>query len=138
MRKINEIIVHASATPPNMDIGVNEIKEWHLERGFSDIGYHYVIRRNGEIEAGRPLERMGAHTKGHNEYSIGVCLVGGITESGIADANFTFQQYVSLYRLVTEDLLERFSIDKISGHREYSKLKACPCFNVKEFFKGVI
>ena len=78
MRKINEIILHCAYTPVTMDIGVSEIRDWHInERGWSDVGYHYIIRLDGTIELGRPIEKIGAHTKGRNRNSIGICYVGG-------------------------------------------------------------
>ena len=85
MRQIDHIIVHCSYTPPSMDIGAETIREWHTlpkpkGRGWSDIGYHWVIRRNGTVEAGRSEERAGAHAKGYNQDSIGICLIGGKSE----------------------------------------------------------
>ena len=74
MRKINRIVVHCSATPPDLDVGVYEIDHWHRERGFNSIGYHEIIRRNGFLEMGRPLKTIGAHVKGYNEDSIGICI----------------------------------------------------------------
>lgn len=77
MRQIRTLIVHYSASPDHMDIGRKEINKWHLERGWSGIGYHYVIRRDGTIETGRPVEKVGAHARGRNADSIGICWVGG-------------------------------------------------------------
>jgi len=132
-RIIDEVIVHCSATKPSMDIGVKEINEWHLNRGWSGIGYHFVIRRNGKIEPGRPTNLVGAHCKGRNKHSIGVCLVGGINERGEAEFNYTSKQIVTLtYFLVSEKILGR----KISGHNQYSS-KACPCFNVPAFASNI-
>ena len=82
MRDINQIIVHCSATPPSMIVGADDIRKWHKARGWSDIGYHYVIKRNGVTEKGRDITRVGAHAKGHNEDSLGVVLIGGIDEDG--------------------------------------------------------
>lgn len=76
MRKINKIVVHYTASPDYLDVGRKEIRQWHLDRGFSDIGYHFVVRRNGTIEAGRPVEQIGAHVKGRNSDTIGVVWVG--------------------------------------------------------------
>jgi len=133
MRNIDQIIIHCAATRPSLDIGVEEIREWHVTRGFIDIGYHYVIRRNGVVEEGRPLDQVGAHAEGHNANSIGICLVGGIDEDGKPDANFTYQQYTKLYNLVL-DLKDNFRmIDSVIGHRQVSK-KACPSFDVINFF----
>lgn len=76
-RKIDQIILHCTSTPEGEDFTNAQIREWHLERGFSDIGYHYVIGLNGEVRPGRPESVVGAHCKGHNTRSIGVCYVGG-------------------------------------------------------------
>lgn len=132
MRKIKKIIVHCSATEPSQDIGVEQITGWHIDRGFSDIGYHFVIKRNGDIQRGRPLEKPGAHTYGHNEDSIGICLVGGTTNRK-PQFNFTLGQIYSLEKLISHLAARYPSISKVTGHNEYSN-KDCPCFNVKEFF----
>ena len=81
-RYINEIIVHCSATPEGKDFTVTDIKKWHLARGFSDIGYHYVIYRDGSVHTGRDESKIGAHCTGHNSYSIGVCYIGGCSTDG--------------------------------------------------------
>ena len=77
MRRIDKVIIHCSDTYHNMDIGVKQIRRWHKKRGFNDVGYHYIIRRDGTLETGRPIEKIGAHCKGQNRHSIGVCFVGG-------------------------------------------------------------
>lgn len=130
-RQINKIIIHCSATTQDMDIGVSEIKRWHLQRGWSDIGYHEVIRRNGSIEEGRPAHVIGAHTKGHNEDSIGICLVGGVDNNMSAVDNFTPEQWRSLERLLTY-YLAQYPKATIHGHNEFAA-KACPSFNVQEW-----
>lgn len=139
MRDINQIVIHCSATPPDMDVGRTEINEWHVQRGFGSIGYHVVIRRNGDIEAGRPIHQPGAHAKGHNANSIGICLVGGVERDGSAMVptdNFTPQQYESLEIMVT-GLCYAFSLDPkeaVLGHRDLPNVtKACPCFDVAEW-----
>ena len=129
MREIRQIIIHCAATPPAMDVGADEIRGWHVDgNGWSDIGYHYVIRRSGDVEPGRPLERAGAHARGQNSDSIGVCLVGGVDESGAADANFTARQWRSLEALVSQ-LRRDFPGAAITGHREHDSGKACPSFD---------
>ena len=143
MRDINKIIVHCSYTPPGMDIGAAEIKEWHaapkpLGRGWSDIGYHYIIRRNGAVEEGRSVTIQGAHCRGHNLESIGICLVGGKeAATGISVFNYSMQQMASLNLLLAE-LSQTYSVPEsgIYGHNEFSD-KACPCFNVREWLRGV-
>ena len=82
MRTINEIIVHCTATPEGKDYTVEDITRWHKERGFKTIGYHYVVYRDGSVHEGRTLADVGAHCKGHNAHSIGVCYVGGLTPDG--------------------------------------------------------
>lgn len=129
------IIVHCSATKRGQDIGVKEIRKLHVKmNGWSDIGYHFVIRRNGQIEKGRPVEIIGAHCKGHNANSIGICLVGGIDNSGKPENNFTDAQFLSLRSLALK-LKSEFPILYIYGHNEFAN-KACPCFDVKKFFGG--
>jgi N-acetylmuramoyl-L-alanine amidase len=137
MRKLDTIIVHCTATRPDWWAGkrtsekVAEIRRWHVEeRGWSDIGYHYLIDRDGTIAPGRPIQRSGAHTRGHNKGSVGVSLFGGHGSSAtdeFAD-NFTLQQDAALRNLVS-DLMSDHGEMKVAGHNEYST-KACPGFNV--------
>ena len=131
MREVNQIIVHCSATKPSMDVGVRVIREWHVDgNGWSDIGYHYVIKRNGTIEDGRDESKSGAHAKGYNKHSIGICLVGGIDKDGKSDANFTLAQYMALLTLITA-IKTRHNISSVIGHRDVSD-KDCPCFDVQQ------
>jgi len=116
-----------------MDIGADEIRLWHLARGWSDIGYHDVIRRNGRAEQGRPVERTGAHVAGQNTGSIGICLVGGIDERGKPDANFTRAQFITLRRLLRFYKAQHKNVT-IHGHNEFSN-KACPSFDVQQWLK---
>lgn len=129
MRKIDKIIWHCSATPAGMDVKGATIKVWHTkDRGWSDIGYHYVIELDGTIYQGRPLERPGAHTRGHNDDSIGICYVGG----GVTDPSDTRtpEQKRALYAL-TDDLIRRFPGATVHGHREFAS-KACPSFDAQK------
>ena len=136
MRHISRIIVHCAATPPTLDIGVDEIRRWHLGRGFKTVGYHYVIRRSGEVELGRPVGHVGAHAIGHNADSIGICLVGGIDNEGEPDANFTPSQYESLRALIVT-LRDTLPIRSVIGHRDTGARKACPSFDVREWLTEV-
>ncbi len=122
MRKINLHVIHCADTPDDMDIGVNEIRQWHLERGWSDIGYHYVIRRDGSIEVGRSIDKMGAHAKGYNRNSIGTCLVGR--------DNFTTEQYNSL-RVIDNFLKQVYNV-KTVGHRDITIGKTCPNMDINK------
>lgn len=130
------IVVHCSATPPSMDIGREEIREWHLDRGFSDIGYHWVIRRNGDVEAGRPGGDIGAHAQGYNSLSVGLCLVGGVDGMLRPDANFTRAQYDQLESLLI-GLQHAYPEATIVGHRDLPEVtKACPSFDVKAWWNN--
>lgn len=132
MRQINKIVVHCSATSADQDIGVEEIRAWHLERGWADIGYHIVIRRNGVIERGRPLSLIGAHVKGHNHDSVGICWVGG--RYGID--NRTGAQRASL-ETVVKILHDIYPDADIKGHRDFGVPKECPSFDVAEWLKEI-
>lgn len=141
-RIINEIIVHCTATPEGQDVTVNSIRQGHLRRGFSDIGYHYVIYRDGSIHDGRNVNISGAHCTGHNQHSIGVCYVGGL--ENIPNVPYeklppkdtrTAAQKASLLKLLKE-LKALYPKATIHGHYEYAN-KACPCFKPKEEYKDL-
>lgn len=134
MRAINLIVIHCADTYERMDIGAKEIKAWHRDRGFLDIGYHYVIRRDGTVEPGRPVKEVGAHAYGYNHNSIGICYAGGRSNDNRPYDNRTMAQKISLRNLVAE-LKERYPLAQVVGHRDLDKNKACPCFNVKNEFK---
>lgn len=113
-----------------MDIGVTQIRDWHVNgNGWSDVGYHYVIRRNGSVEQGRPVERSGAHARGHNAASIAACLVGGVDGNQHPVSNFTKAQWSSLSALVDEILQDHGPL-RVIGHRDVDPGKSCPCFDV--------
>lgn len=136
MRIITEIIIHCSATPEGKDYTVEQIREWHKQRGFSDIGYHYVIYRDGSIHTGRPIERIGAHCLGHNAHSIGVCYIGGVAKDGKTPKDTrTEAQKESLIKLI-KDLKKKYPKATIHGHREFAN-KACPSFDVQKEYKGL-
>ena len=127
MRTITLIILHCSAVRPDQTSSAAQIDTWHRQRGFHlGIGYHYVIRRNGEIEQGRPEYMVGAHCLNHNAHSIGVCYEGGLDIRGQPDDTRTTAQKVAL-RLLLEDLHRRFPRALIVGHHDLNPHKACPC-----------
>jgi hypothetical protein len=141
MRTINEIIIHCADTPRSWMAGrrtsekVAEIRRWHVEeRGWKDIGYHYVIDVDGTVAEGRPVAVAGAHVAGHNSHSIGICLIGG--KGGAAtdkfSDHFTPEQERALIQLVAR-LKSEYGDLKLSGHNQYAA-KACPCFDVPTFF----
>jgi N-acetylmuramoyl-L-alanine amidase len=141
------IVIHCSATRPAQDTGVGEITHWHIQRGFDTVGYHYVIRRNGELETGRPETAVGAHVRGHNANSLGICLAGGINVHDKPENNFTAEQFATLKRLLAQ-LKERYPNARVLGHRDLSPdkdgdgrltpnefIKACPSFDVAQWLE---
>ncbi len=87
MRAISKIIVHCSATQEGRDLDAAEINRWHLKRGWNGIGYHYVVLLDGTIEYGRSIYKQGAHVKGENEGSIGICYIGGVESERGSNGN---------------------------------------------------
>lgn len=130
---IRDIVIHATATYPSMDIGAKTIDEWHRKR-FRMIGYHYVIKRDGTVEKGREDDVQGAHTVNHgkNHHSLGIALAGGLKEgTKQPEDNFTDAQWKSLNKLLDE-LMTRHNNPALSGHCEWSS-KACPCFDIASY-----
>ena len=133
MRKQTKyIVVHSAATKADMDIDAKEIDRWHRARGFLKIGYHFVIKRDGTVEKGREPEVIGAHCRGFNRISIGICVVGGLGDDGEADANFTNEQYDALRELLFS-LQSDYPGASIKGHRDLKKATECPSFDVDAF-----
>jgi N-acetylmuramoyl-L-alanine amidase len=136
VRSLNKIVIHCSATPEGRDVKADTIRDWHVkERGWSDIGYHFIIELDGTLVEGRPLERSGAHTKGHNRNSVGICYIGGVDENMKAKDTRSDAQIQTLNQLILS-LCDNFniSIDNVHGHNEFSP-KSCPSFDVKELVK---
>lgn len=123
------IVIHCAATRPSMDVGIREIRQWHKARGFLDVGYHFIIRRDGTVEAGRDQEQVGAHAKGHNSTSVSVCLVGGVDDKLKPEDNFTDEQWVTLAHVV-KSLQADYPEAKVVGHTDLDSGKACPSFKV--------
>lgn len=149
MRTIRKLVLHCSATRPGQRVGVAEIDRWHRQRGFSQIGYHFVVLPDGTIRRGRDVEKIGAHAKGHNSDSIGICYIGGVDASGRPADTRTEAQRAALCFLL-QQLRERFPEAEIVGHRDLSPdrngngtiepsewLKACPSFDAKEEYKNL-
>lgn len=131
MRNIDRIIIHCTATPRGRHVTVSDVDRWHRERGFSGIGYHYLIYLDGTIHAGRPIERIGAHCRGYNATSVGIAYVGGVEADCVTPADTrTDAQKTALHTLV-KSLQERFPKASVHGHNEFAA-KACPCFDVSE------
>lgn len=135
--QIKGLVVHCSATKAKHDINVDDIDRWHKEKGWSEIGYHFVITRDGTIENGRMVDEVGAHARGFNKGTLGICLVGGLDPKGKPEDNFTDEQKASLSKLIKE-LYEAYPIKFIVGHRDLPKVsKACPCFKVSDFLAEI-
>lgn len=133
-RTINEIIIHCTATPEGHDYTVAEIRRWHKQRGFSDIGYHYIIHLDGKIEEGRDVNISGAHCTGHNANSIGVSYIGGVKSDGVTPKDTrTIEQKASLASLLME-LCKLYPRAKIHGHRDFAN-KACPSFDATSEYR---
>lgn len=135
MRTIDEIIIHCSATPEGRFVDVATIRKWHTDpkpigRGWADIGYHYVIYLDGSVHNGRPVTQMGAHCKGHNRYSIGICYVGGVDMFGTPKDTRTPEQKESLRNLIIR-LKNEYPGATIHGHYEFAR-KACPSFKIED------
>ena len=142
MRKIDMIVIHCSATRADVPLSPRQLEEMHRQRGFDGCGYHYYVRRDGEICTMRPVDRPGAHAKGYNQHSIGVCYEGGLDEQGRPADTRTELQKRSL-RLLVRVLVMDFQTRRIVGHRDLSPdldgdgviepeewTKVCPCFDV--------
>lgn len=133
-RKVTEIIIHCSATEEGKDFTVFDIDRWHKARKFSEIGYHFVIYNDGKIICGRELNKIGAHTTGHNTGTIGICYIGGLDKNRKPKDTRTYQQLNAMYNLVNA-LLDYFpSIKKVSAHYDYAN-KACPSFSVEQWLE---
>lgn len=150
MRKITEIIVHCSATEEDKDYTVDDILQSHKQRGFKDIGYHYVIYRDGSVHSGRPIKQIGAHCLGHNAHSIGICYIGGLEAHTKTPKDTRTQKQKESMRKLIAELRKRFPTAKIMGHRDTSPdtnnngkidrwewLKDCPCFDAINEYKDL-
>ena len=135
MRTINKIIIHCSATKEGNNVTASTIDQWHKDRGWRGIGYHYVVALDGTIEYGRSIYDTGAHVKNHNEGSIGICYIGGLGSSMEQKDTRTPEQKESLL-LLLKTLKKMHPEATIHGHNEFSA-KACPCFNANEEYCNI-
>ena len=125
LKSINTLVIHCSDTPDNSDISAKDIHNMHLGFGWDGIGYHKVIKRDGIIENGRPEYWIGAHVKGKNNVTLGVCLIGR--------NNFTKEQFLSL-EIVLRKWKIKYPKASILGHFQIIKTnKTCPNFNVEKW-----
>ena len=129
MRVITLIIIHCSAVRPGQQSGFREIDLWHRQRGWKNgCGYHFIVRRDGSVENGRPIEMVGAHCVNHNSHSIGVCYEGGLDINGKAADTRTPEQKTALRELLVR-LHQEFPKAPILGHNVFNPMKNCPCFD---------
>lgn len=130
-RPIRELIWHCTATPEGRDYTVDDVRAWHKQRGWSDIGYHFVVYRDGRVMAGRPIGQVGAHVEGHNTGTVGCSYIGGLTADGRAPRDTrTDAQRASMLWLTRCLIACHRGIAKVSGHNQYAA-KACPSFDVR-------
>lgn len=134
MRKITKIILHCSATPEGRDYTVEQIRQWHTlpkpkGNGWKDIGYHYVVYRDGSVHKGRPVGQIGAHTSGHNANSIGVCYIGGCAADGKTPKDTRTTAQKEALRQLVADLQAQYPEATVHGHYEFAN-KACPSFKI--------
>lgn len=137
MRVLKRIILHCTATPEGKHFDVDTIRRWHVkDRGWRDIGYHYVIYLDGSVHEGRPLEQVGAHTSGHNKDSIGIVYIGGCDAKMKAKDTLNEAQEVAMVNLI-KALREEHGELSLHGHNEFAA-KACPSFDVQKKFDWLI
>lgn len=144
-RSIEKLIVHCTATKEGQEVSSDTISGWHKARNFpyylngkgekKYTGYHYLIHLDGTVEACRPENVRGCHVTGQNQYSIGICYVGGLDAAGNAKDTRTPAQKEALERLL-EELKRKYRKATIHGHREFAA-KACPCFDAKEEYRNI-
>lgn len=135
---ITRIVYHYSATYEDQNLDVNDIRKMHLKRGFNDVGYHYIIKRDGTIQKGRPDNVEGAHVKGYNKGSIGICCIGGLnraTGANVGVDNRTEAQKASVIKL-TKELLAKYPNAQVVGHRDLGATQ-CPGFDVRSWWASV-
>lgn len=132
MRYIDEIVVHCSATPEGRDYDVAWLTDIHRQQGFKTIGYHYIIYRDGSCHTGRSIEEVGAHCKGHNAHSIGICYIGGVAADGSTPKDTRTAEQRTALACLLRTLHERFPTATLHGHREFAN-KDCPSFDCHEY-----
>jgi len=123
-RKIHRVFIHCSASDYPQHDNVATMQKWHLARGFSEVGYHFFIRKDGTLEYGRDIEKTPAAQKGHNRYTLAVCL------HGLKEEKFTEAQFKTL-RALAEQIAHNYENISFHGHCEVSP-KACPVFDYRK------
>lgn len=134
---VEYIVIHSAATPSDMDVDISDVDRWHREKGYWKVGYHFFVKRDGTYQFGRALFEPGAHCKGYNNKSIGICYAGGADKEGNPEDNKTFQQEITLFDLI-KSLQMLFTNAKVVGHGDLPGTDTeCPSFNVTEWMKSM-
>ena len=146
MKDIKYLIIHCSATKEGKSFDRDDMDRWHKRRGFRKIGYHYFIKLDGTIQKGRSLTEQGAHVRGYNNESIGICYCGGLDSNGKPKDTRTKEQLFAM-DILLEALVSKYPDSEIKGHRDFSvdkngngkidkweRMKACPCFDAIEYY----
>tara|TARA_R110001592_G_scaffold5408_5_gene29802 strand:- start:6927 stop:7337 length:411 start_codon:yes stop_codon:yes gene_type:complete len=136
MRQINKLIVHCSATREGQNVTVDTIRDWHLARGWTDIGYHFYIDVEGNIQKGRDIAKIGAHTKGQNRNSIGICYCGGVEVDGKTPKDTRTEEQKNSLLAVLRTLKAMYPKAIIHSHRDYAN-KACPSFDATSEYENI-
>ena len=136
MRLVKEIIIHCSATREEQQVSVDTIRDWHLAKGWNDIGYHFYIDLDGTINKGRDIDKIGAHCKGHNRNSIGICYCGGVEADGKTPKDTRTQEQKDSLLNVLKTLKAMYPEAVIYSHNEFAN-KACPSFDATEEYENI-
>ena len=136
MRIINKLIVHCSATREGMNVSRDTIRDWHLARGFNDIGYHFYIDLEGNIHKGRDIAKIGAHSKGQNRSSIGICYYVGFESDGKTPKDTRNEAQKEALLCVLRTMKAMYPDAVIHSHRDFAN-KACPSFDATEEYKNL-
>ena len=136
MRLVKEIIIHCSATREGQQISVDTIRDWHLAKGWNNIGYHFYIDLDGTINKGRDIDKIGAHCKGHNRNSIGICYCGGVETDGKTPKDTRTQEQKDSLLHVLKTLKAMYPEAVIYSHNEFAN-KACPSFDATGEYEDI-
>lgn len=131
-RRIDEIIIHCTATPEGRSVSVDTIRSWHIGQGWKDIGYHWVVLLDGTVKPGRHEAQIGSHVAGHNTGTLGVVYVGGVAADGKTPKDTRTPAQKAALLAHVKALIERYpTVKKVAGHNQYAA-KACPSFDVRK------
>ena len=136
MRLVKEVIIHCSATRESQQVSVDTIRDWHLAKGWNDIGYHFYIDLDGTIHKGRDIDKIGAHCKGRNRNSIGVCYCGGVEADGKTPKDTRTQEQKESLLHVLKTIKAMYPESMIYSHNEFAA-KACPSFDATEEYENI-